>query len=70
MTQHLSTIPPPPPSVSSLTIDGWIHLSRPVELSPEDFERALDDLTRAHKLAWRVIGNQVYVKWTSAEKES
>lgn len=63
MTQCLSTIPPRPPSSTSLMIDGWILLRRPDTLSSVDFQQALSDLSVAGKLCHRVIDGNVYVRW-------
>lgn len=59
----LSTIPPRPPSSTTLMIDGWVLLRRPDTLSPEDFEQALSDLSAMGKLTHRVINQEVYVRW-------
>lgn len=61
----LSTIPPAPPSVSTLTIDGWILLRRPAELTPPEFLQSLEDLRALRRLEWREVAGQVYVRWLS-----
>ncbi len=62
MTQ-LSTIPPRPPSSTTLMIEGWVLLRRPDTLSPEDFSQALCDLEVAQKLRYKNIEGDVYVRW-------
>ncbi len=61
----LSSVPAPPSSRAALHLceEGWIHLPRPAELTPADFETALQDLASARKLEWRVINRHVYVRW-------
>lgn len=63
----ISSVPVPPPSSTSfaLVLDGWIHLPRPAELTPSDFEQALKDLETQRKLEWKTIRNHVYVRWLS-----
>ncbi len=59
----LSTIPPRPPSSSTLILSGWVLLRRPDTLSFEDFSQALCDLEVAGKLQHQLINGSVYVRW-------
>ncbi len=68
----LSSIPPRPPSSSTLMIrrlgefpieEEWILLHRPATLDVAEFEQALSDLEVTGMLLHRLINGNVYVRW-------
>ncbi len=63
MTTTISSIPPRPPSSSTLMIDGWVLLHRPATLDIAEFEQALSDLEVTGKLLHRLVNGLVYVRW-------